>query len=207
MEDVIEVYHRPHDPNRPVVCVDELPVQLIGETRTPLPAKPGRPVRHDYEYRRNGTANLVLAFAPLVGWRHAEVTERRTAKDFGAFLRWLVDEVYEEADKVVLVTDNLNVHATGSLYEAFPPDVARRVAERIEWHYTPKHGSWLNVAECELSVLTRQCLSRRIESADDLRRRVERWQEPRNDRLVEARWRFTTADARIKLHRLYPTSQ
>jgi hypothetical protein len=207
MEDVIEVYHRPYDPNRPVVCVDERPVQLIGETRTPIPAKPGRPERYDYEYKRNGTANLFLAFAPLVGWRHAEVTERRTAKDFGAFLRWLVDEVYGEAERVVLVTDNLNVHAAGSLYEAFDPATARRLVEKVEWHYTPKHGSWLNVAECEFSVLTRQCLGRRVESIGELRRRVAAWENARNDRLVEVNWRFTTADARVKLHRLYPSTR
>jgi hypothetical protein len=188
MEDVIEVYHRPYDPRRPVVCIDEQPVQLIGETRTPLPAKPGQPRRYDYEYKRNGTANLFLAFAPLVGWRHVSVTERRTATDFGAFLRSVVDEVYEEADKVVLAT-------------------ARRIAEKIEWHYTPRHGGWLNVAECEFAVLTRQCLSRRTPAIGELRRKVGAWENARNDRLVEAKWRFTTADARIKLHRLYPSTQ
>jgi predicted RecB family endonuclease len=207
MEDVIEVDHRPYDPKRPVVCVDELPVQLIGETRTPIPAAPGRPQRYDYEYRRNGTANLFLAFAPLVGWRHVEVTDRRTAKDVGVLLRWLVDDVYEEAEKVVLVTDNLNVHAAGSLYEAFDPATARRITEQIEWHDTPKHGSWRNVAECEFSVLSRQCLARRVESVDELRRRVEAWENARNDRLVEVKWRFTTADARVKLHRLYPSTR
>jgi hypothetical protein len=207
MEDVIEVYHRPYDPRRPVVCLDEQPVQLIGETRTPLPAKPGRPRRYDYEYKRNGTANLFLAFAPLVGWRHVSVTERRTAKDFGTFLRYVVDEVYAEAEKVVLVTDNLNVHGVGSLYEAFDPATARRLAEKIEWHYTPKHGSWLNVAECEFAVLTRQCLSRRVGTMAELRGRIEAWENARNERLVEAKWRFTTADARIKLRRLYPSTQ
>ena len=145
MEEVLDTYERAYDPTCPVVCMDEQPVQLIGETRTPLPAKPGRPRRYDYEYKRNGTANLFLAFAPLVGWRHVSVTERRTAKDFGTFLRYVVDDVYEEAEKVVLVTDNLNVHAAGSLYEAFDPATARRIAEKVEWHYTPKHGSWLNV--------------------------------------------------------------
>ena len=207
MEDVIAVYHREYDPKRPVVCIDEQPVQLIGETRTPIPAAPGRPRRYDYEYRRNGTANLFLAFAPLVGWRHVSVTERRTAKDFGAFLRYVVDEVYAEAETVVLVTDNLNVHGAGSLYEAFDPATARRLTEKIEWHYTPRHGSWLNVAECEFAVLTRQCLSRRIGAMAELRRRIEAWEQARNERLVEAKWRFTTADARIKLHRLYPSTQ
>ena len=207
MEDVIAVYHRPYDPKRPVVCIDEQPVQLIGETRTPIPAKPGRPGRYDYEYRRNGTANLFVAFAPLVGWRHIEVTERRTAKDFGAFLRYVVDEVYAEAEAVVLVTDNLNVHGAGSLYEAFDPATARRIAEKVEWHYTPKHGSWLNVAECEFAVLTRQCLDRRTPTIGELRRRVEAWENARNDRAVEARWQFTAADARVKLRRLYPSTQ
>lgn len=207
MEDVIEVYHRPYDPRRPVVCLDEQPIQLTEETRTPLPAKPGQPRRYDYEYKRNGTANLFLAFAPLVGWRHVSVTERRTAKDFGTFLRYVVDEVYEEAEKVVLVTDDLNVHGVGSLYEAFDPATARRIAEKIEWHYTPKHGSWLNVAECEFAILTRQCLSRRTPTIGELRRRVEAWENARNERLVQAKWRFTTADARIKLHRLYPSTQ
>ena len=182
-------------------------MQLIGESRTPLPAKPGRPARYDYEYRRNGTANLFLAFAPLLGWRAVHVTERRTASDFARFLRWVVEEVYAEAEKVVLVTDNLNVHSSGSLYEAFDPPVARRLAERIEWHYTPKHGSWLNLAECEFSVLGRQCLGRRIGSADELRRRVDGWVDDRNHRGVEAKWRFTTADARIKLRRLYPSTR
>jgi hypothetical protein len=207
MEDVIEVYHRPFDERHPVVCIDEVPVQLIGETRTPIPAQPGRRERYDYEYKRNGTANLFMVFAPLIGWRHVEVTERRTAKDFGALLKWVVDEVYEEAEKVVLVTDNLNVHGTGSLYEAFEPAVARRLAEKVEWHFTPKHGSWLNVAECEISVLTRQCLSRRIATMAELKRQVYAWQEARNERLVEVNWQFTTAEARIKLRRMYPSSR
>ena len=207
MEGVIGGYHRPYDPNRPVVCVDALPVQLIGETRTPIPAAPGRPERYDYEYRRNGTADLFLAFAPPVGWRHAEVTERRTAKAFGAFLRWLVDEVYGGAERVVLVTGNLHVHAAGGLYEAFDPTTARRRVEKVEWHYPPKHGSWRNVAECELSALTRQCPGRRVESIGERRRRVGAWESARNDRLVEVKWRFTTADARVKPHRLYPSTR
>jgi hypothetical protein len=207
MEDVIEVYHRPYDPKRPVVCLDEQPVQWIGETRTPIPAKPGRPTRYDHEYRRNGTGNLFLAFAPLVGWRAVRVTDRRTAKDFGMFLKWVVDEVSAEAEKVVRVTDNRNVHGAGSLYEVFPPAEARRVADRIEWHFTPKHGSWLNVAECEFAALTRQCLGRRIGAVAELRREIEAWQEARNDRLVEVKWQFTTSDARTKLHRLYPSTQ
>ena len=207
MEDVIEVYHRPYGPKRPVVRIDEQPIPLIGETRTPIPAAPGRPARYDYEYRRNGTANLFRVFAPRVGWRHVAVTERRTAKDFGAFLRYVVDEVYAAAEKVVLVTDNWNVHAAGSLYEAFDPATARRRTEKVERHYTPKHGRWLNVAECEFAVPTRPCLSRRIPTIGELWRRVEAWAKAQNERLVEAKWQFKTADARVKLHRLYPSTQ
>jgi transposase len=207
MEDVLDVYHRPFDPRRPLVCVDEVPVQLVGESRAPLPARPGRPERYDYEYRRNGTANLFLAFQPLTGWRHTEVTARRTARDFAEVLRWLVEDIHEEAAKVVLVTDNLNTHHPGCLYEAFEPERARRIARKLEWHYTPKHGSWLNVAESELAALSKQCLGRRLESVEVLRREVEAWEEERNERYVQAKWRFTTADARIKLRRLYPSNQ
>jgi hypothetical protein len=207
MEDVLEVYHRPFDPDRPVVCLDEASKQLIGETRTPLPPEPGRPERFDCEYVRNGTANLFLLSEPLLGWRTVFVTERRTARDFAEVVRWLVEELHPDAEMVVLVMDNLNTHKLASLYEAFPPERARRIAERLEIHHTPKHGSWLNVAEIELSVLTRQCLDRRIETAAELRREVTRWEEPRNDRAAEVQWRFTTADARIKLRHLYPTLQ
>jgi DDE superfamily endonuclease len=207
MEDVLEVYHRPCDERRPLVCVDELPVQLVGESRVPLPARPGELAKYDYEYVRNGTANVFLAFEPLLGWRAARVTEQRTAKDFAEFLRWLVEEVYEEARAVVLVTDNLNTHTVGSLYEALEPARARRIAEKVEWHYTPKHGSWLNMAEIELAALTKQCLGRRIGAMEELRRQVEAWEDERNEAQVEARWQFTTAKARIKLHRLYPSFQ
>jgi hypothetical protein len=207
MEDVIEVYHRPYDERRPVVCLDEQPVPLVGETRTPIPAAPGRPERVDFEYRRNGSANLFLAFAPLLGWRAVRVTDRRTAADFADFLRWVVDDGFPEADRVVLVTDNRNVHTVGSLYEAFDPAEARRIAGRIEWHYTPKHGSWLNLAECEFAALSGQCLGRRIGEADELRRQVDAWVDDRNHRGVEAKWRFTTADARVKLRRLYPSTR
>jgi DDE superfamily endonuclease len=207
MEDVLEVYHRPFDPKRPVACLDEASKQLIGETRRPLPAEPGRPERFDYEYVRHGTANLFLISEPLLGWRTVRVTERRTAVDFAAAVRWLVEELHPDAEKVVLVVDNLNTHKPASLYEAFPPEQARRIAERLEIHYTPKHGSWLNVAEIELSVLSRQCLDRRIETAEELRREVAAWEEPRNDRAAEVQWRFTTADARIKLRHLYPSLQ
>jgi transposase len=207
MEDVLEVYHRPFDERRPLVCLDEVPVQLVGETRVPVPPRPGRPARYDYEYVRNGTANLFMTFEPLIGWRAVQVTDRRTAKDFAAVLRWLVEDLHPEARKVVLVTDNLNTHTPGCLYEAFAPARARAIAERLEWHYTPKHGSWLNMAEIELAALTKQCLDRRLESVTVLERQVSAWEEERNERQVEARWQFTTAKARIKLHRLYPTSQ
>jgi len=207
MEDVIDVYHRPHDPARPVVCVDEGGKQLIGEVREPLPVRAGSPAKEDYEYERHGVANLFLAFEPLGGRRVVEVTDRRTAVDFARFVQHLLDVVYPSAAKVVLVTDNLNTHATGSLYEAFPPEEARRLADRIEWHYTPKHGSWLNMAEIELSVLARQCLDRRIPDRETLAREVAAWEAKRNAAGVKADWQFTTADARVKLKKLYPTIQ
>ena len=205
MEDVLDVYHRPYDERRPLVCVDEASKQLVGEVVRPLPPEPGQPERFDYEYVRNGTANLFMISEPLLGWRAVQVTDRRTAKDFAEVLRWLVEDVHAEADKVVLVTDNLNTHKPASLYEAFPPERARRIAERIEWHYTPKHGSWLDMAEIELSVLSRQCLDQRIGTREDLEQAVGAWEAERNERGVEVKWRFTTADARIKLHRLYPS--
>ena len=207
MEDVLEVYHRPYDEQRPLVCLDEASKQLIGETRQRLPAEPGQPERFDYEYERKGTANLFMISEPLLGWRAVQVTERRTAKDFAEVVRWLVEEVHGDAEKVVLVMDNLNTHTAASLYEAFPPEQARRIIERLEIHHTPKHGSWLNMAEIELSVLARQCLDRRIESSEELRREVEAWELDRNERQVEIKWQFTTAEARIKLHRLYPVIQ
>jgi hypothetical protein len=207
MEDVIEVYHRAHDPRQPVVCADEAGKQLIGEVRPPLPVRVGSPAKEDGEYVRNGTANLFMAFEPLSGRRIVEVTARRTAIDFARFLKRLLDEVYPKAVRVVLVTDNLNTHCTGSLYEAFEPAEARRLAERVEWHYTPKHGSWLNMAEIELSVLARQCLDRRIPDAETLKREVAAWERRRNEAAVKANWQFTTADARVKLKKLYPTVQ
>jgi hypothetical protein len=172
----------------------------------PVPAAPGQPARIDYEYVRNGTANLFMISEPHAGWRHVEVTDRRTAVDFAEVVRALVEEVYPEAEKVVLVMDNLNTHKLASLYEAFPPEQARRVAERLEVHHTPKHGSGLNMAEIELSVLARQCLDRRIESKEELQREVAAWEDERNGQGVVIRWQFTTADARIKLRRLYPTT-
>jgi hypothetical protein len=205
MEDVLEVYHRPYDPKRPLVALDEASKQLVGEVVQPLPPAPGQPLRFDYEYVRNGTANLFMVSEPLPGWRAVQVTERRTAKDYAEVLRWLAEDVHPDAEVIVLVQDNLNTHTLASLYEAFPPEQARRLAERFEVHYTPKHGSWLNVAEIELSVLARQCLDRRIDNAEELRREVGAWEAERNERAVQVRWRFTTADARIKLHRLYPS--
>ena len=207
MEDVLEVYHRPYDPRRPLVCIDEVPVQLVGETRTPLPPEPGRPARFDYEYKRNGTANVFMVFEPLPGWRAVRVTERRTAKDFAEVLRWLAEDVHAEARGLVLVADNLNTHGPGCLYEAFEPSRARRIAERLEWHYTPRHGSWLNMAEIELAALGKQCLGRRIGSREELGREAGAWEEERNERQVEVHWQFTTAKARVKLRRLYPTTQ
>jgi hypothetical protein len=204
MEDVLEVYLRPHDEARPLVCLDETSKQLVAETRTPLPMLPGQPARHDYEYQRNGTANLFMMFAPLEGWRHVKVTERRTAIDFAQVLKDLSDIHFAKAEKIVLMQDNLNTHSAASLYEAFPAAEARRLVERFEWHYTPKHGSWLNMAEAELAVLSRQCLDRRIPDRAALEREVEAWTKRRNTHNAKADWRFTTTDARIKLKRLYP---
>ena len=207
MEDVLDVYHRPYDPKRPVATLDEASKQLVGEVVQPIPASAGQPARMDYEYEREGTANLFMISEPLLGWRAVQVTERRTARDFAEVVRWLVEDVHDEAEKVVLVLDNLNTHKVASLYEAFPPDQARRIAAKLEIHHTPKHGSWLNVAELELSVLQRQCLDRRIGTIDELREQVEAWELDRNERQVGVKWQFTTADARVKLHHLYPTVQ
>ena len=204
MEDVLEVYHRPHDPAHPVVCLDETSKQLIAETRVPIPAKPGQPARHDYEYARNGTANVFMLFAPLEGWRHVEVTDRHTALDYAEILRDLSDKHFPDAAKIVLVQDNLNTHKPASLYEAFPAAEARRLVERFEWHYTPKHGSWLDMAESELSVLTTQCLDRRIPDKQTLIKEVAAWENSRNQKHAKADWQFTAADARVKLKRLYP---
>jgi len=204
MEDVLEVYQRPRDSNRPLVCLDETTKQLIKETRVPVPAKPGQPARHDYEYERNGTANLFMLFAPLQGWRHVEVTDRRTAVDYAQVLKALSDRHFPAASKIVLVQDNLSTHKPASLYEAFPPVEARRLVERFEWHFTPKHGSWLNMAEIELSVLSSQCLDRRIPDKPTLADEIAAWQADRNKNHAKADWQFTTANARIKLKRLYP---
>jgi len=204
MEDVLEVYHRPHNPAYPVVCVDETSKQMIAETRVPITAKPGRVARHDYEYERNGTANLFMIFAPLEGWRHVKVTDHRTAVDYAHILKDLSDTHFPQAQKIVLVQDNLNTHKHASLYEAFPAVEARRLVERFEWHYTPKHGSWLDMAESELGVLTAQCLDRRIPDKPTLIKEIAAWEDRRNKHHTKADWQFTTADARIKLKRLYP---
>jgi hypothetical protein len=206
MEDVLDVYKRPADASRPLVCMDEAARQLIAETRTPLPAKPGEVLREDYEYTRRGVANIFMFFAPLEGKRHVKVTRRRTKKDWAVVVKELVDEVYPSAERIVLVMDNLNTHTPASLYEAFPPAEAKRIADKLEIHYTPKHGSWLNMAEIELGILGRQCLDRRIGEFETFATEVGAWQQARNASQAKVNWRFTTSDARIKLVRLYPST-
>jgi len=205
MEDVLTVYKRRYHLNEPVVCMDEISKQLIKETRQVIAAKPGRPARYDYEYERNGVKSLFMFYEPLGGKRYVSVTDRRTKLDWARQVRDLLEVHYPEPDKVVLVMDNLNTHTGASLYEAFPPEVARRLLDRLEFHYTPKHGSWLNMAEIELSVLSRQCLNGRIPDKTTLTRRVSAWQRERNTARAKVDWRFTTTDARVKLKRLYPT--
>ena len=205
MEDVLEVYQRPLDLKRPVVCLDETTKQLVSETRVPLPAAAGRPVSEDYEYERQGVASRFMLCAPLSGWRAVSVRERKTRVDYAQCLQALAEEHFPQAEKIVLVQDNLNTHADASLYEAFDPVTARRLMERFEFHYTPKHGSWLNVAEIELSVLNRQCLDRRIGDWDTLRQEIAAWTRRRNLPAAKINWRFTTADARVKLKKLYPS--
>jgi len=205
MEDVLAVYTRPHDPDCPLVCVDESSKQLLAETRVPIPMKPGRPARCDYEYERNGTANLFMMFAPLEGWRHVKVTDRHTAVDYAHVLKELADRHFASARTIVLVQDNLNIHSKASLYEAFPAIEARRLVERFEWHYTPKHGSWLDLAESELGVLTSQCLDRRIPDKQTLVEEIAAWEHDRNVNNTKANWQFTTPNARIKLKHLYPS--
>jgi hypothetical protein len=205
MEDVLEVYHRPHDPKRPTVCFDEGSKQQLKETRVPLPTRTGDVAKYDCEYERNGTSNMFVFFAPLEAWRHVKVTDRRTMIDFAYCMRDLVDIHFPEAEKIVMVMDNLNTHKFASLYEAFPPEEARRIIDKLEIHYTPKHGSWLNMAEIELSVLHRQCLKARIPDRETLIEKVTAWEKRRNTSGSTVRWRFTTEDARIKLHRLYPS--
>ncbi|HEV2042715.1 MAG TPA: IS630 family transposase [Casimicrobiaceae bacterium] len=205
MEDVLAVYTRPHDPEHPLVCLDETSKQLIAETRMPIPMKAGRPARFDYEYERNGVANLFMMFAPLEGWRHVEVTDRHAAVDYARVLKDLADVHFAHAKIIVLVQDNLSVHSKASLYQAFPAAEARRLVERFEWHYTPKHGSWLNLAESELGVLTKQCLDRRISDKQTLIDEIAAWQHDRNANHTKADWQFSTRNARIKLKHLYPS--
>ena len=204
MEDVLAVYQLPHDPRFPVVCMDESNKQLVGEVQAPIAAAPGHGRILDHEYVRHGVATLFVEVEPLAGRRHVEVTERRTRQDWARFIKTMLDERYPKAVKVRLVMDNLNTHDLASLYETFPPAEARRLAERLEIHYTPKHGSWLNIAEIELSALNGQCLHRRIPSAQLMRTEIAAWQSDRNQRGAPVNWRFTTKDARIKLFRLYP---
>ena len=207
MEDVLEVYHRQYGDNEVLVCLDETSKQQVKETREPRPARPGAAGIYDYEYERNGVSNLFMLFAPLEGWRRVEVTDRRTKVDWARVVRQLVVEDYADKDRIVLLMDNLNTHHPASLYEAFEPAEARRIAERLEIHYTPKHGSWLNMAEIEIGVLARQCLDRRISDQSTLRQEVEAWQDRRNRDTIRVNWRFTTADARIKLRSLYQSIQ
>ena len=205
MEEILAVYMRPRDTKHPLVCLDEASKQLILETRASIPMRPGRPARSDYEYERNGTANLFMMFASLEGWRHVKVTNRRTSVDYAFALKDLADVHFPDAVKITLVQDNLNTHKPASLYEAFPPTEARRLVERFEWHYTPKHGSWLDMAESELGVLSTQCLDRRIPDKKALIKEIAAWEKYRNKHHTKADWQFTTDDARIKLKHLYPS--
>jgi hypothetical protein len=204
MEDVLEVYHRAYDPSYPVVCMDEKPYQLLGETRPPIPMKPDAPLREDSEYTRNGTCSIFIFTEPLAGLRYAEVSRQRTRIDWARNVETLLEDYYPHAEKVVLVMDNLNTHGIASLYAAFPAPKALRLAKRLEIHYTPKHGSWLNIAEVELSAMTKQCLNRRIDNLDTLTNEVDAWQSDRNLLCKSVKWQFTTADARTKLFHLYP---
>ncbi len=204
MEDVLDLYAKPYDPQRPTVCFDETSTQLLSEPRPPLPATPGRPRRQDYEYRREGTRNLFLTYEPLRGWRHVAITQRRTQQDFAHQMRWLVDEAYPQAQVIRVVLDNLNTHRPASLYQAFPATEARRIVKRLEFHHTPKHGSWLNMAEIEFSVLARSCLRKRVPNEATLCREIQALERERNGSHASTHWRFSTEDARLKMHRLYP---
>ena len=206
MEDVLEVYARPRDPKRPLVCLDEFCKQLIADTRQPVPAQPGKLARMDYEYERRGMCSAFMAYSPLEQWRGVRVSGRRTARDWAQTIRWLCDEVCPEAEKIVLVQDNLNTHTPASLYEAFAPHEAQRLKERVEWHNTPKHGSWLNMAEIEIGAAQRQCLDRRIAEQAQVQSELQAWALQRNIAQCGTDWRFTTKDARIKLKRLYPST-
>lgn len=204
MEDILEIYHRPYDPECPLICMDEQPIQLIGETRIPIPATINHPEIIDYEYKRNGTANIFMFTEPLNAWRNATVRITKTKNDWALEIKELLDVYYPNANKVILVCDNYSTHTMGALYATFPPEEASRLLKRLEIHYTPKHGSWLNIAECELSTLTRQCLDRRMGDIKTLEREVNFWKVKRNELQKGVDWQFATADARIKLKRLYP---
>ncbi len=205
MEDVLELYAEPYDPQYPVVCIDESPYQLLSETRQPFLVKPGQPARYDYEYRREGTCNLFMFFEPLRGWRRVKVTERRTAQDYARCLKDLVDDHYPKATLISIVQDNLNTHTPAALYEVFEPAEARRLISKLDFRYTPKHGSWLNMAEIEFAVLTSQCLDQRIGKRANLERKIAAWESHRNEAQAKVNWRFTTKHARSKLQRLYPS--
>lgn len=205
MEDVLQLYEQPYDAQCPVVCVDERPCQLLEDKQAPVPAQPGQLQRYDYHYERNGTCNLFVAFQPLQGWRQVEVTERRTSIDFAHWLKRLVDEFFPSATLIRVVLDNLNIHTPACLYQAFPAQEAQRILQRLEFHYTPKNGSWLNMVEIELSVLARQCLKERIANLEALKHQIEVWQHQRNQQRTTVQWQFTTEDARVKLQRLYPS--
>jgi transposase len=205
MEDVLDLYEMPYDPAYPLVCFDETNKQLIEERCTPLPARPGQVERFDYEYRRNGTRNLFMFFEPLACYRHVRVTERRTMQDFAHCMRWLVDEAYPNAERIRIVLDNLNTHKPAALYETFPPAEANRILNRLEFHFTPKHASWLNMAEIEFSIFARQCLDRRFPDERTLQREVKALEEERNSKCLTINWQFTSEQARIKLKRLYPS--
>jgi hypothetical protein len=207
MEDVLEVYKRPYDPQRPLICMDEMPKQLLTDTRETLPVQPGKAERFDYEYKRGGVADVFMLFEPLAGKRHIEITDQRRRIEWAEVMRIVADELYPEAEKIVVVLDNLNTHVLAAFYLTFVPCEARRLIERFEFHYTPKHGSWLNMAEIELSALVRQCLDRRIPDKDILIREVKAWEDQRNSEVIKVHWQFTTADARVKLKSLYPKFQ
>lgn len=205
MEDILELYAESYDPRQPVVCFDERPYQLVGEVRVPLPMQPGQPQRYDYEYRRNGTCNLFLFFQPLAGWRHVKVTKQRTKQDFAQCMKELVDIHFPQAEVIRMVLDNLNTHTPAALYEVFEPEEARRILRKLALHYTPKHGSWLDMTEVEFSVLSGQCLERRIPDVGTLQRGITAWEKERNEKRSSVDWRFTAIDARIKLKHLYPS--
>ena len=205
MEDILEVYQRPYDPSRPLVCMDEMSKPLISETRVPVPVTPGQPEKYDYEYERKGVNNVFMVCQPLTGERHVSVTDHRTKVDWAKCVKEIVDTHYPEAAKITLIMDNLNTHKPASRYEAFPPEEARRLLNKLEFHYTPKHGSWLNIAEIEFSALKRQCLNCRIPDQAILKQKIAEWEQARNARAVKVTWQFKTEDARIKLKRLYPS--